>query len=203
MFDDIFLKYSVCFVIVITFVVSLLHPFIVFTANNQNVSAIALPINNSYDRLVAQMENYDSYNSYFHYVDIFSDMSRNMTSSSSSDLSEDDTTTLTEEDSTTLTEEDSTIPTEEIVQDNNINTEAVSGEETTVDTNQSSSSLSSFSSDLSEDNSTLTEEDSTTLTEEDSTIPTEEIVQDNNINTEADSGDETTVDTNQSSSASP
>jgi hypothetical protein len=140
LFDDIFLKYFVCFVIVIIFVVSILHPFILFTANNQNVSAIALPINNSYDRLVAQMENYDSYNSYFHYVDIFSDMSRNTTSSSSSDLSEEDNTALTEEDSTIPTEEDNTIPTEEIAQDNiDINTEADSGDETTVDTNQSSS----------------------------------------------------------------
>jgi hypothetical protein len=203
----------------------MLHPFIVFTANNQNVSAIALPINNSYDRLVAQMENYDSYNSYLHYVDIFSDMSRNTTSSSSSDLSEDDNTALTEDDNTALTVQDNTIPTEEIVQDNNINTEADSGDETTVDTNQSSSSLSS-SSDLFEndtsieavedDNTTLTEEDSTlteedstlteedsTLTEEDSTTLTEELAQDNNINTEANSGDETTVDTNQSSSTSP
>jgi hypothetical protein len=118
---DIFLKYSVC--IVITFVVVIVSPFNVFTSNNQNVSAISLHINNSYDRLVVQMENYDSYSSYIHYVDIFSDLSRNMTTSSSSDLSE----------------EDNTIPTEEIGQDN-INAEDDLGDEATVDINQSSSS---------------------------------------------------------------
>ena len=119
---DIFLKYSVC--IVITFVVVIVSPFIVFTSNNQNVSAISIHINNSYDRLVAQMENYDSYSSYIHYVDIFSDLSRNMTSSSSSDLSE----------------EDNAIPTEEIGGQGNINAEDDLGDEATVDTNQSSSS---------------------------------------------------------------
>ena len=100
----------------------ILNPFIVFAANNQNVSDIALPINNSYDRSAAQMENYGSYSSYFHYVDVFSDLSRNMTSSSSSDLSE-----------------DNTILTEEIEEDT-ISTEADSEDETTVDTNQPSSS---------------------------------------------------------------
>jgi hypothetical protein len=116
-----------------------LNPFIVFAANNQNVSDIDLHINNSYDRSPAQMENYDSYSSYIHYVDVFSDLSRNMTSSSSSDLFENDASI-------------------EAVEEDNIdsNTE----DETTVDTNQSSSSssLSSSSSDLSEDNAIPTEE---------------------------------------------
>jgi hypothetical protein len=115
-----------------------LNPFIVFAANNQNVSDIDLHINNSYDRSPAQMENYDSYSSYIHYVDVFSDLSRNMTSSSSSDLIENDASI-------------------EAVEEDNIdsNTE----DETTVDTNQSSSSsLSSSSSDLSEDNTIPTEE---------------------------------------------
>jgi hypothetical protein len=100
--------------------VFILSPFIVFTSNNQSVSAIS--ISNSYGRLVAQMENYHSYSSYIRYVDIFSDLSRNMTSSSSD-----------------LSEEDNTIPTEEIGQDD-INTEEDLGDESTVDTNQSSSS---------------------------------------------------------------
>jgi hypothetical protein len=116
-----------------------LNPFIVFAANNQNVSDIDLHINNSYDRSAAQIENYDSYSSYIHYVDVFSDLSRNMTSSSSSDLFENDASI-------------------EAVEEDNIdsNTE----DETTVDTNQSSSSssLSSSSSDLSEDNTIPTEE---------------------------------------------
>jgi hypothetical protein len=102
----------------------ILNPFIVFAVNNQNVSDIALHINNSYDRSAAQMENYDSYSSYIHYVDVFSDLSRNMTSSSSSDLSE----------------EDNTIPTEEIGGQGNINAEDDLGDEATVDTSQSSSS---------------------------------------------------------------
>jgi hypothetical protein len=117
----------------------ILNPFIVFAANNQDVSDIDLHINNSYDRSAAQMENYDSYSSYIHYVDVFSDLSRNMTSSSSSDLFENDASI-------------------EAVEEDNIdsNTE----DETTVDTNQSSSSssLSSSSSDLSEDNTLPTEE---------------------------------------------
>jgi hypothetical protein len=116
-----------------------LNPFIVFAANNQNVSDIDLHINNSYDRSAAQIENYDSYSSYIHYVDVFSDLSRNMTSSSSSDLFENDASI-------------------EAVEEDNIdsNTE----DETTVDTNQSSSSssLSSSSSDLSEDDTIPTEE---------------------------------------------
>jgi hypothetical protein len=150
----------------------LLNPFIIYTANNQNVFALAFPINNSYDRLVAQMNNYDSYSSYFHYVDSFSDLSRDTTSSNSSDL----------------LEEDNTAPTEEIGQDN-INTAADSVDEPTADTNQSSSALSSSSSSSSSD-----------LLEEDNTAPTEEIGQDN-INTADDSVDEPTADTNQSSSS--
>jgi hypothetical protein len=135
--DDIFLKYSVC--VVITYVMFILNPFIVFAANNQNVSDIALHINNSYDRPAAQMENYDSYSSYIHYVDVFSDLSRNMTSSSSSDLIENDASI-------------------EAVEEDNINSNTE--DETTVDTNQSSSSSlsSSSSSDLSEDNTIPTEE---------------------------------------------
>ena len=143
----------------------ILNPFIVFAANNQNVSDIALHINNSYDRPAAQMENYDSYSSYIHYVDVFSDLSRNMTSSSSSDLIENDASI-------------------EAVEEDNINSNTE--DETTVDTNQSSSSSLSSSSDLSEDN----------------TIPTEEIEEEDTISTEADSEDETTVDTNQPSSSS-
>jgi hypothetical protein len=117
----------------------ILNPFIVFAANNQNVSDIAIHINNSYDRPAAQMENYDSYSSYIHYVDVFSDLSRNMTSSSSSDLIENDASI-------------------EAVEEDNINSNTE--DETTVDTNQSSSSSlsSSSSSDLSEDNTIPTEE---------------------------------------------
>jgi hypothetical protein len=130
----------------------ILNPFIVFAANNQNVSDIALHINNSYDRSAAQMENYGSYSSYFHYVDVFSDLSRNMTSSSSSDLFENDASI-------------------EAVEEDNINSNTE--DETTMDTNQSSSSsssLSSSSSDLSEDNTILTEEieEDTISTEADS-----------------------------------
>jgi hypothetical protein len=143
----------------------ILNPFIVFAANNQNVSDIAIHINNSYDRPAAQMENYDSYSSYIHYVDVFSDLSRNMTSSSSSDLIENDASI-------------------EAIEEDNINSNTE--DETTVDTNQSSSSSLSSSSDLSEDN----------------TIPTEEIEEDT-ISTEADLEDETTMDTNQPSSSSP
>ena len=143
----------------------ILNPFIVFAANNQNVSDITIHINNSYDRPAAQMENYDSYSSYIHYVDVFSDLSRNMTSSSSSDLIENDASI-------------------EAVEEDNINSNTE--DETTVDTNQSSSSSLSSSSDLSEDN----------------TIPTEEIEEEDTISTEADSEDETTVDTNQPSSSS-
>jgi hypothetical protein len=130
----------------------ILNPFIVFAANNQNVSDIALHINNSYDRSAAQTENYGSYSSYFHYVDVFSDLSRNMTSSSSSDLFENDASI-------------------EAVEEDNINSNTE--DETTMDTNQSSSSsssLSSSSSDLSEDNTILTEEieEDTISTEADS-----------------------------------
>jgi hypothetical protein len=166
-------RYSVC--IAITFGIFILNPFIVYTANNQNVFAITLTINNSYDRLVAQMNNYDSYSPYFHYVDSFSDLSRNATSSSiSPDLFENDTSI------------------QALEEDNNMdsNTEANSEDETTLDTNQSSSELPSSSSSSSD------------LLEEDNTMPTEEIEQDN-INTEANSEDETTLDTNQPSSSSP
>ena len=131
MVNDI-LRYSVY--IAITFGIFILNPFIIYAANNQTVFAIALPINNSYDRLVVQMENYGSYSSYFHYVDSFSDLSRDTTSSSSSDLSGQDNTTSTDQ-----IGQDNTAPNEEIGQDN-INTAADSGNEPTVDTNQSSSS---------------------------------------------------------------
>jgi hypothetical protein len=82
--NDIFLQYS----IVVTFVVFMLCHLILFSYNNQILSASAISVKNSYHQLAAERENYESYNSYFHYVDTFSDLSRNMTSSFPSDVFE-------------------------------------------------------------------------------------------------------------------
>ncbi len=73
----------------------MLNPFITYVVNEQEVyaSIICVDGSNNVVVVVAEMEICSSYKSYFYYSGLFSDLSRNMTSSpgsnSSSDLIED------------------------------------------------------------------------------------------------------------------
>ncbi|MDQ3971165.1 MAG: hypothetical protein M3227_05715 [Thermoproteota archaeon] len=71
----------------------MLNPFITYVVNEQKVYASIICVDGSNNVVVAEMENCSSHKSYFHYSGLFSDLSRNMTSSpgpnSSSDLIED------------------------------------------------------------------------------------------------------------------
>lgn len=73
----------------------MLNPFITYVVNEQEAyaSIICGDGSNNVVVVVAEMQNCSSYKSYFYYSGLFSDLSRNMTSSpgsnSSSDLIED------------------------------------------------------------------------------------------------------------------
>ena len=94
MADDV-LNYCIC-IVVITSVTFMLNPFITYVVYEQEAYASIICVdgsNNVVVVVVAEMENCSSYKSYFYYSGLFSDLSRNMTSSpgsnSSSDLIED------------------------------------------------------------------------------------------------------------------
>ena len=92
MADDV-LNYCIC-IVVITSVTFMLNPFITYVVNEQEAYANIICVDGPNNVLVAaEMENCSSYKSYFYYSGLFSDLSRNMTSSpgsnSSSDLIED------------------------------------------------------------------------------------------------------------------
>jgi hypothetical protein len=74
----------------------MLNPFITYVVNEQEAYASIICVDGSNNVVVvaAEMQNCSSYKSYFYYSGLFSDLSRNMTSSSpesnsSSDLIED------------------------------------------------------------------------------------------------------------------
>lgn len=71
----------------------MLNPFITYVVNEQEAYASIICVDGLNNVVVAEMENCNSYKSYFYYSGLFSDLSRNMTSSpgsnSSSDLIED------------------------------------------------------------------------------------------------------------------
>jgi hypothetical protein len=90
--DDV-LNYCIC-IVVITSVTFMLNPFITYVVYEQEAYASIICVDGSNNVVVvAEMENCSSYQSYFYYSGLFSDLSRNMTSSpgsnSSSDLIED------------------------------------------------------------------------------------------------------------------
>lgn len=92
MADDV-LNYCIC-IVVITSVTFMLNPFITYVVNEQEAYASIICGDGSNNVVVAEMQNCSSYKSYFYYSGLFSDLSRNMTSSppgsnSSSDLIED------------------------------------------------------------------------------------------------------------------
>ena len=92
MADDV-LKYCIC-IVVITSVTFMLNSFITYIVNEQKAYANIICVDGSNNVVaVAEMHNCSSYKSYFYYSGLFSDLSRNMTSSpgsnSSSDLIED------------------------------------------------------------------------------------------------------------------
>ena len=72
----------------------MLNPFITYVVNEQEAYASIICGDGLNNLVVAEMQNCNSYKSHFYYSGLFSDLSRNMTSSppesnSSSDLIED------------------------------------------------------------------------------------------------------------------
>jgi hypothetical protein len=92
--DFILNYYDLCISIIVTFLTFMINPFIMSAMNIQYASATLTCIDYSNNTTIANIRNCELLNSHFHRVDLFSELSRNMTpssssSSSSSDLFED------------------------------------------------------------------------------------------------------------------
>src|SRR5919107_722297 len=124
--------------IIISIILSL---FIIQVIDEQDVYGSSICFDNSSYRLISEMKNCRSY---FHYATLFSDLSRNMTSSS--DLFEDNSTDTQLQDN---------IESQDNVE-SNIEVDGFQ-EGDASDTNQTSSPSSSLSSDLFEDNNENTQ----------------------------------------------
>jgi hypothetical protein len=86
--DNILNYYELCISVIIAFLTFMINPFII------NASATLTCVDYSNNTTIANIRNCELLNSHFHRVDLFSELSRNMTpssssSSSSSDLFED------------------------------------------------------------------------------------------------------------------
>ena len=125
--DYILYYYNLCIAIIIVFLIFMVNPFNISDVSMQNASASFICVGYSNNAIIAKVENCELLDSPFHRVDLFSELSRNMTpSSSSSDLFEaTEDTTIQEDVESSNTEAD------------NLQNEATSGE-----TNQSLSSQS-------------------------------------------------------------
>jgi hypothetical protein len=126
--DYILYYYDSCIVIIIVFLIFMINPFNISNMSMQDASASIICVGYSNNAIIAKVENCELLDSQFHHVDLFSELSRNMTpsSSSSSDLFEaTEDTTIQEDIESSDTEAD------------NLQNEATSGE-----TNQSLSSQS-------------------------------------------------------------
>jgi hypothetical protein len=126
--DYILYYYDSCIVIIIVFLIFMINPFNISNMSMQDASASIICVGYSNNAIIAKVENCELLDSQFHHVDLFSELSRNMTpsSSSSSDLFEaTEDTTIQEDVESSNTEAD------------NLQNEATSGE-----TNQSLSSQS-------------------------------------------------------------
>ena len=92
--DYILNYYNLCIAITIVFLVFMINPFIMSAMSIQYASASLICVDYSNNIAVAKINNCELLDSHFHRVDLFSELSRNMTpssssSSSSSDLFED------------------------------------------------------------------------------------------------------------------
>ena len=83
--DNILNYYELCISVIIAFLTFMINPFTI------NASATLTCVDYSNNTTIANIRNCELLNSHFHRVDLFSELSRNMTpsSSSSSDLFED------------------------------------------------------------------------------------------------------------------
>jgi hypothetical protein len=136
--DYILNYYGLCISIIIAFLVIMINPFIISAMSIQYTSASLTCVDYSNNATVANIKNCESLNSHFHRVDLFSELSRNMTpsSSSSSDLFEDAENTGKED------------------VESNTETDNLQDETTTDQANESLSSSSSSPSNLFEDTET-------------------------------------------------
>jgi hypothetical protein len=127
--DYILYYYDLCIAIIIVFLIFMINPFSISAMSALDASASFICRGYSNNAIIAKVENCELLDSHFHRVDLFSELSRNMTpppSSSSSDLFESaEDTTIQEDVESSNTEAD------------NLQNEATSGE-----TNQSLSSQS-------------------------------------------------------------
>jgi hypothetical protein len=127
--DYILYYYDLCIAIIIVFLIFMINPFNISAMSALDASASFICRGYSNNAIIAKVENCELLDSHFHRVDLFSELSRNMTppsSSSSSDLFEaTEDTTIQEDVESSNTEAD------------NLQNEATSGE-----TNQSLSSQS-------------------------------------------------------------
>ena len=92
--DYILNYYDLCISIIIAFLTFMINPFIMSAMSIQYASASLICVDYSSNTTIATIRNCEMLNSHFHRVDLFSELSRNMTpssssSSSSSDLFED------------------------------------------------------------------------------------------------------------------
>ena len=120
--------YDLCIAIIIVFLIFMINPFSISAMSIQDASASFIRVGYSNNAIIAKVENSELLDSHFHRVDLFSELSRNTTSSSSSssDLFE--------------ATEDTTIQEDVDTEADNLQNESTSGE-----TNQSLSSQSSSS----------------------------------------------------------
>jgi hypothetical protein len=88
--DYILYYYDLCIAIIIEFLLFMINPFNISDMSMQDASASFICVGYSNNAIMAKVENCELLDSHFHRVDLFSELSRNMTpsSSSSSDLFE-------------------------------------------------------------------------------------------------------------------
>jgi hypothetical protein len=127
--DNILNYYDLCISVIIAFLTFMINPFII------NASATLTCVDYSNNTTIPNIRNCELLNSHFHRVDLFSELSRNMTpsSSSSSDLFEDAENTGKED------------------VESNAEADVLQDETTTGQTNESLSSSPSSPSNLFED----------------------------------------------------
>ena len=126
--DYILYYYDLCIAIIIVFLIFMINPFNISAMSIQDASASFRCVGYSNNAIIAKVKNCELLDSHFYRVDLFSELSRNMTpsTSSSSDLFE--------------AAEDTTI--QEDVESSNTEADNLQNEATSGETNQSLSSQS-------------------------------------------------------------
>jgi hypothetical protein len=85
--DYILNYYDLCIFIIITFLTFMINPFIMFAMGIQYASATLTCVDYPNNTTISNIRNCELLHSHFHRVDLFSELSRNMTPTSSSSSS--------------------------------------------------------------------------------------------------------------------